>query len=97
MALIYHPSTLNLKTEIISTSPELAVFFERLEARIESHPELGLPDTCLLENGKSLSCFKQSIEVYLFSGKIRYGRSQLTLLYLYNVLTICVFKIFFSS
>jgi len=55
----------------------MAVFFERLEARIESHPELGLPDTCLLENGKSVSCYKQNIEVYLFSGKIRYGRSQL--------------------
>lgn len=97
MALTYHPSTLNLKNEIISNSPEMTSFFERLEARISEHPELGLPDSCLLDNGKTVICFKQSIEIFLFSGRLRYGRSQLTLLYLYNADVIYVFKIYFSG
>lgn len=96
MALTYHPSTLKLKNEIINNSPEMRTFFEHLEDRITVHPELGLPDTCLLDNGKSVSCYKQSIEVYLFSGRIRYGRSQLTLLYLFNNEVIFIFKIYFS-
>jgi len=62
--------------EIISNSPEVTPFFERIEKRIQEHPELGLPDTCLLKNGKSVTCYKQSIEVCLFSGRIRYGRKQ---------------------
>ena len=70
----------------------MSAFFERLEVRIITHPELGLPDTCLLANGKTVPCYKQSIEVYLFSGRIRYGRSQLTLLYLFNADVIYVFK-----
>jgi hypothetical protein len=97
VALIYHPSTLKQKQEAVAKEPELAGFFDRLEKRIEGDPELGLPDTCLLENGKSVSCFKQSVEVYLFSGRIRYGRNQLTLMYLYNESTILIFKIYFSG
>ncbi|MCL2252718.1 MAG: hypothetical protein FWC12_12505 [Treponema sp.] len=97
MALTYHPSTLEIKNEIIANSSEMQTFFEHIEERITNHPELGLPDMCLLENGKSVSCYKQSIEVYLFSGRIRYGRSQLTLLYLYNNDVIYVFKIYFSE
>jgi hypothetical protein len=97
VALTYHPSILKVKTDIISGSPEMAAFFERLESRITAHPEFGLPDTCLLENGKSVSCYKQSVEVFLFSGRIRYGRSQLTLLYLYNNSTTFIFKIYLAS
>jgi len=96
VALIYHPSIANLKNKIISTSPEMSSFFDNLEARIRAHPELGLPETCLLESGKSISCFKQSIEVYLFSGRIRYGRKQLTLLYIFNDDTIYIIKIYFT-
>jgi hypothetical protein len=75
----------------------MASFFARLEARITEHPELGLPDSCLLDNGKTVLCYKQSIEVFLFSGRLRYGRSQLTLLYLYNDDVVYVFKIYFSG
>jgi hypothetical protein len=71
-------------------------FFESIEKWIATHPELGLPETCLLANGKTLPCYKQSIEVYLFSGRIRYGRNQLTLLYLFNDDTIYVFKLYFT-
>jgi len=97
VALIYHPSTFELKNEIITSSPEMAAFFDHIEERITNHPELGLPDACLLENGKSVLCYKQSIEVFLFSGRIRYGRSQLTLLYLFNDDVIYIFKIYFST
>jgi len=97
VALTYHPTTLNYKNEILAASPEMASFFERLESRIIDHPELGLPETCLLENGKSVLCYKQSIEVFLFSGRIRYGRSQLTLLYLYNNDVTYIFKLYFSQ
>ena len=78
MALIYHPSVAKQKDEIIAASPEMKSFFERIEKWIATNPELGLPERCLLESGKTVQCFKQSIEVYLFSGRIRYGRSQLS-------------------
>ena len=96
MALIYHPSVIKQKNETISASPEMSAFFDRLEARIIAHPELGLPEACLLANGKTVTCHKQSIEVYLFSGRIRYGRSQLTMLYLFTADLIYVFKLYFS-
>jgi len=72
VALIYHPSVIKQKSETISNSPEMSAFFDRLEVRIIAHPELGLPDTCLLANGKTVSCYKQSIEVYLFNDDVIY-------------------------
>jgi len=96
VTLIYRPSVNEQKNGIIAASPEMLPFFENIERWITAHPELGLPETCLLENGKTLPCYKQSIEVYLFSGRIRYGRSQLTLLYIFNNNTIYVFKLYFT-
>lgn len=95
--MTYHCSAEKKKAEILIQYPEYSKFFDKLENRILSHPEAGFPDSSLLGNGKPITCFKQSIEVYLFSGRIRYGRRQLTLMYLYNNDTILIIKIYFRD
>jgi hypothetical protein len=97
--LTYHNFAEKKKTEIITQYPEYSKFFDKLEKRITEHPKEGFSDTCLLENGKSITCFKQNIEVYLFSGRLQYGRRQLTLLYLYSDMsdTILIIKIYFRD
>jgi hypothetical protein len=82
--LIYHPSILRLKEELIQKVPEKAEHFEHLERLITSHPEAGIPDECLLDNGRTVLCYKQTTKLFLFSGRIRYDRSQLTAQYIFD-------------
>jgi hypothetical protein len=91
--LTYLNSVEKLKKDILEQSPEMEKFFSKLEQRITDYPDMGFPDSTLLADGKSVLCHKQSIEVYLFSGRIRYARSQLTLMYLHNEDVIVVLKI----
>jgi len=94
--LIYHPSTLKLKEGIIKIAPEKEADFIHLEKIIASSPETGIPDTCLLKNGKTVRCFKKTTKLFLFSGRIRYDRSQLTAQYFFNETTVCIFNLYFS-
>jgi len=94
--LIYHPSMLKVKEDILKAAPEKEEAFNHLEKIIKSQPEAGIPDTCLLKNGKTILCYKQTTKIFLFSGRIRYERSQLTAQYIYNEETICIFNLYFS-
>jgi hypothetical protein len=77
----------------IKKAPEKAEHLERL---IKSHPEAGIPDECLLDNGKIIRCYKQTIKLFLFSGRIRYERSQLTAQYIFNDNVIFVFNLYLA-
>jgi hypothetical protein len=87
---------LKVKEDTIKISPEKEDYFNRLEELITKRPEAGIPDVCLLDNGKTISCFKQTIKLFLFSGRIRYERSQLTAQYIYNDDVIYIFNLYFS-
>jgi hypothetical protein len=94
--LIYHPSALKLKETAIKKAPEKAEYFEHLEHLITSHPEAGIPDECLLNDGRTVHCRKQTIKLFLFSGRIRYDRSQLTAQYIFNSSVIYIINLYFS-
>ena len=94
--LIYHPSMLKVKENCIKIAPEKTDYFIRLEKNIAEHPEAGIPDTCLLRNGKSIVCYRRTIKLYVFSGRIRYDRSQLTAQYLFNDESVIVINLYFS-
>jgi len=94
--LIYHPSMLKVKEQCIKTSPEKEEYFNDLEKRIREHPEAGIPDTFLLKNGKTIHCYQKTTKLFLFSGRIRYDRSQLTAQYIFNDDTILIFNLYFS-
>jgi hypothetical protein len=94
--LTYHPYTLKAKEQCVILSPEKKEHFEHLENIIREHPEAGIPDTCLLKNGKTILCYKRTIKIFLFSGRIRYERSQLTAQYIFNDFVICIVNIYFS-
>ena len=94
--LTYHPSMLRAKEQCIQTSPEKEDHFKHLENLIKEHPEAGIPDTCLLNNGKTILCYKRTIKLFLFSGRIRYDRSQLTAQYIFNNTMIYIFNLYFS-
>jgi hypothetical protein len=84
------------KERRIKSAPELEKYFIHLEGLIQEHPETGIPDSCLLDNGKTISCLRKTIKLFLFSGRIRYDRSQLTAQYVYNDTAIFIFGLYFS-
>ena len=94
--LIYHDSMLRVKNETLQNFPERTETFNNLENLIKSQPETGIPDTCLLQNGKTVHCYKQTTKLFLFSGRIRYERSQLTAQYIFDKNTIFIFNLYFS-
>ena len=94
--LIYHPSMLKVKEETLKIAPEKTEAFNNLEEMIKSHPEIGIPDTCLMKNGKTIHCLKQTIKLFLFSGRIRHERSQLTAQYIFDKNVIYIFNLYFS-
>jgi len=94
--LIYHPSMLKAKEQCINNSPEKKEYFDHLEKNIKEHPETGIPSSCLLKNGKTLLCFEKTTKLFLFSGRIRYDRSQLTAQYVFNDDTILIMNLYFS-
>jgi hypothetical protein len=87
---------LRVKAQCISTSPEKEEYFNHLEKLIREQPEAGIPDRCLLGNGKTIPCYKRTIKLFLFSGRIRYERSQITAQYIFNDDTIVIFNLYFS-
>jgi hypothetical protein len=87
---------LKIKEQCLKTAPEKIEFFNSLEKDITEHPETGIPDTCLLKNGKSIICYRKTIKLFLFSGRIRYDRSQLTALYIFNDNMISIINLYFS-
>ncbi|MCL1993521.1 MAG: hypothetical protein FWG66_11310 [Spirochaetes bacterium] len=94
--LIYRDSMLKFKEEILKTYPERAEVFGKLEKLIVSRPEAGIQDSCLLKNGKTLLCYKQTVKLFLFSGRIRYDRSQLTAQYVFDEKSAFVFNLYLS-
>ena len=94
--LIYHASMLRVKEEALRLAPEKTEIFNHLEKMIQNRPEAGIPDTCLLNNGKTVKCYKQTTKLFLFSGRIRYERSQLTAQYIFDDNVIFIFKLYFS-
>ena len=94
--LIYHPSMLKAKEQCIKISPEKEEYFIHLEKSIKEHPETGIPSSCLLKNGKTIPCYEKTTKLFLFSGRIRYERSQLTAQYVFNDDKILVFNLYFS-
>ena len=96
-SLIYHDSMLRVKKEALKATPERSEVFNKLEKLIASHPETGILDTCLLKNGKTVQCYKQTVKLFLFSGRIRYERSQLTAQYIFDDEIICIFNLYFSA
>jgi len=87
---------LKIKEHCIKTSPEKNDYFNHLEKSIVNHPETGIPKTCLLKNGKTIHCFEKTTKLFVFSGRLRYDRSQLTAQYVFNNETILIFNLYFS-
>ena len=94
--LTYRPSMLKVKEQCIKVAPEREQYFIHLEKSIREHPEAGIPDTCLHKNGKIIPCYKMTTKLFLFSGRIRYERSQLTAQYIFNDNMIYIFNLYFS-
>ena len=94
--LTYRPSMLKVKEECLKIAPEKKVYFNSLEKRIKEHPEAGIPSMCLLKNGKTIPCYQKTEKLFLFSGRIRYEKSQLTAQYVFNDDTILIFNLYFS-
>jgi len=94
--LTYHPSMLKVKEECLKIAPEKEEYFNKLEKEIREHPEAGIPDSCLFKNGKSVPCYHMTTKLFLFSGRIRYERSQLTAQYIFNDSTIAIINLYFS-
>jgi hypothetical protein len=87
---------LKLKEQFIKISPERKDYFDDLEKLIKEHPETGIPDTCLLTNGKTISCYKHTKKLFLFDGRIRYDRSQLSAQYIFDDNIIFIFNLYLS-
>ena len=94
--LIYRHSMLKTKEDCLKIAPEKESFFNDLEKRVREHPEAGIPSECLLKNGKTVLCYQQTTKLFLFSGRIRYDRSQLTAQYIFNDSTILIINLYFS-
>jgi hypothetical protein len=95
--LIYHPSILKIKELCLKITPERTEYFEQLEESIKKHPETGIPSSCLLKNGKTINCFHKSIKLFLFSGRIKYDKSQITAQYIFNDDIIYIFNLYLSA
>jgi hypothetical protein len=87
---------LKVKEQCIEMSPEKEEYFNHLEKSIKEHPETGIPGSCLLKNGKTVLCYEKTTKLFLFSGRIRYDRSQLTAQYVFNNDMILIFNLYFS-
>ena len=87
---------LKIKEQCIKMSPEKKEYFNHLEKSIVEYPETGIPGTCLLKNGKTVPCFEKTTKLFLFSGRLRYERSQLTAQYVFNNNSILIFNLYFS-
>jgi hypothetical protein len=87
---------LKVKEECVKAAPEKEASFNDLEKRIREHPEAGIPSECLLKNGNTVLCYQQTTKLFLFSGRIRYDRSQLTAQYVFNDSYILIFNLYFS-
>jgi hypothetical protein len=87
---------LKVKEQCIKMSPEKEEYFNHLEKNIKNHPETGIPSSSLLKNGKSIKKKKKNTKLFLFSGRIRYDRSQLTAQYIFDDKIILIFNLYFS-
>ena len=94
--LTYHPSMLKAKEDCLKIAPEKELSFIDLEKRVREHPEAGIPSECLLKNGKTILCYQQTTKLFLFSGRIRYDRSQLTAQYIFDDSMIYILNLYFS-
>jgi hypothetical protein len=87
---------LKVKEQCIKMSPEKEEYFNHLEKNIRERPETGIPSSCLLENGKSIPCYEKITKLFLFSGRVRYDRSQITAQYIFDDKTVFIFNLYFS-
>ena len=84
------------KHEQITKYPEIIAFIEKLEKVIKEKPEKGLSDPMLSVNGKEIPCYKQSINIALFSHRHAIGFGYITASYVYNNTDALIVKMKFS-
>jgi hypothetical protein len=82
--------------EQISKYPEIKLFINKLKNMIENHPEKGLPDSFISAKGKTVPCFKRSINLSLFPPQYALGYNFITAQYIFDDKIIYIFNLYFS-
>jgi len=82
--------------EQVSRYPEIRIFIEKLKKMIGEKPQKGLPDPFLSETGKTVPCYKQSVNISLFSFQYALGYNFITASYVYNEADAFIIKMSFS-
>jgi len=62
----------------------MKLFIDKLKDIVENTPDKGLSDSFLSVKGKTVPCFKQSINLSLFPPKYALGYAFITALYVFN-------------
>jgi len=82
--------------EQVSRYPEIRIFIEKLKKMVREKPHKGLPDPFLSETGKTVPCYKHSVNISLFSCQYALGYNFITASYVYNVSDAFIIKMAFS-
>ena len=82
--LTYLDSAYLWKHEQILQYPLIEEAIHKLEKMIMEKPEQGLPDPILSITGKSIQCFKHSVNIPLFSNRYAIGYNFITANYIFN-------------
>ena len=97
MELTLSDSASQWKRQRLEEYPNITQYFERLEYRILSYPQMGLSDEFLFANGRTIKCYKMSTVLHLFSGRIVNNTTQLTANYVFNNAQIYIVQYYFSA
>jgi len=82
--------------EQVSKYPEMKLFVDKLKNIVEKHPEKGLSDSFLSVNGKTVPCFKHTVNLLLFPHEYALGYDFISALYVFNNKEILIIKFYFS-
>jgi hypothetical protein len=82
--------------EQVSKYPEIKLFIDKLKNIIEKRPEKGLPDSFISVKGKTVPCFKHSVNLSLFPHQYALGYNFITALYVCSKTDILIIDLHFS-
>ena len=94
--LILSSSASRWKNSKISQYPDIRAFIEKLESMVREKPERGLKDAELSVNGKTIPCYKHSVNISLFPHRNAIGYGFITANYTYNKSIVYIVKMNFA-
>jgi N-dimethylarginine dimethylaminohydrolase len=82
------------KEEILTQYPKLQPFIEKLERKIQEHPERGIPESVMVA-GQTVICRRQAVALNFFEERYAIGYHTLVAAYVNSTEMVVVLRLYF--